>query len=113
MRQKKQAQGTSKGGGQKKSRAMKTKVEMSDKLEPALKPEKEVAKVAVPVTEPAPVADMAFPSVKPDHIRMFCNRCGKRLTLRSLNPDTPGLGPYQGYCRPCAVEYLVRVSPIG
>ena len=55
---------------------------------------------------------MPFPSVKPDHIVMFCNRCGHRLTLRSQNPDTPGQGPYQGYCRfPCGVEYIVQVNP--
>ena len=64
--------------------------------------------------EHAPIVDTKFPSVKPDHIVMFCNRCGHRLTLRSQNPETPGLGPYQGYCRfPCAVEYIVQVNLIG
>ena len=49
-----------------------------------------------------------------DYMRIFCPGCGKRLTLRSQNPERPGLGPYQGYCRrPCAVEYIVQVNPIG
>ena len=59
-------------------------------------------------------ADTAFPAGKPDYIRMYCNRCGKRLTLKSQNPEQPGLGPYQGYCRrPCAVEYIVQVNLLG
>ena len=49
-----------------------------------------------------------------DYMRIFCPGCGKRLTLRSQNPKQPGMGPYQGYCRrPCAVEYIVQVNPIG
>ena len=106
MQEKKRTGGASKGGGQKRSRA--TKPKAPDKLEPAPKPEEEVApKVTSPV--------MPFPSVKPDCIRMFCNRCGHRMTLRSQNPGTPGLGPYQGYCRrpSCMVEYVVQVNPIG
>ena len=114
MRKKKKVQGTSKGGGQKKSRAMKPKVEVPVKLEPVPKPEEEAAKVAVPVAKSKLVADTAFPADKPDYIRMYCNRCGRRLTLKSLHPETPGLGPYQGYCRrPCAVEYIVQVNLLG
>ena len=71
----------------------------------ALKPE-------APIADKAP--DIAFPAGKPDYIRMYCNRCGKRLTLKSQNPEQPGLGPYQGYCRrPCAVEYIVQVNLLG
>ena len=74
-----------------------------------LKPE-----VEAPVMDTASATDTAFPADKPDYIRMFCNRCGKRLTLKSLHPETPGLGPYQGYCRfPCGVEYIVQVNLIG
>ena len=114
MHQRKKSQGGSKEGGSRKSRAAKPKAAMPGKSElyiryPVPKSEEEEApKVKAPV--------MPFSSVKPDHILMFCNRCGKRLTLRSLNPDTPGLGPYQGYCRrlpSCMVEYVVQVNPIG
>ena len=72
-----------------------------------LKPE-----VEEPIVDTLP--DIKFPADKPDYLRMYCNRCGKRLTLKSQNPETPGLGPYQGYCRfPCGVEYIVQVNLIG
>ena len=49
-----------------------------------------------------------------DYMRIFCPGCRKRLTLKSRNPEQPGLGPYQGYCRrPCAVEYIVQVNLLG
>ena len=102
MEQKKRTGGTGKGGGAKRSRAAKPKA--PDKLEPGFKPEEKAAPKVMP-----------FPSVKPDHILMVCNRCGRRMTLRTQNPDTPGMGPYQGYCRrpSCMVEYVVQVNPIG
>ena len=75
----------------------------------ALKPE-----VEAPIMDTASATDNAFPADKPDYIRMYCNRCGKRLTLKSQNPEQPELGPYQGYCRrPCAVKYIVQVNPLG
>ena len=120
MQQRKKSQGDSKVGGSRKSRSTKLKAEVPVKLEPAPKSEEEdAANVVAPVAEleqvadAVPAADTAFPADKPDYIRMYCNRCGKRLTLKSQNPGTPGSGPYQGYCRPCAVEYVVQVSPIG
>ena len=68
--------------------------------------------VKAPVADKSP--DPSFPAGKPDYIRMYCNRCGKRLTLKSQHPETPRLGPYQGYCRrPCAVEYIVQVNLLG
>ena len=87
-------------------------VEAPAKLEPA--PVVATVEVKAPEKlEPAPVVDTKFPADKPDYIRMYCNRCGRRLTLKSQNPDMPGLGPYQGYCRfPCGVEYIVHVSSI-
>ena len=127
MQQRKKSQGDSKEGGVKKSRAAKLKAEVPDKLEPAVEePRAEVpGKSELYIRYPVPKSEeevapevkspaMPFPSVKPDHIRMFCNRCGHRLTLQSQNPGTPGSGPYQGYCRfPCGVEYIVRVNLIG
>ena len=75
----------------------------------ALKPE-----VEAPMVDTVSATDTAFPADKPDYLRMYCNRCGKRLTLKSQNPEQPGLGPYQGYCRrPCAVEYIVQVNLLG
>ncbi len=85
-----------KGRGKPKNPAPKSEVKASDKLETST------------------VAAIAFPADKPDYIRMYCNRCGKRLTLKTQNPGMPGLGPYQGYCRfPCGIEYIVQVNPIG
>ena len=99
MQQRKKSRGNSKEGGAKKSRAAKV-----------VAPVAELEQVA----DTVPAADTAFPADKPDYIRMHCNRCGKRLTLKSQNPGTPGLGPYQGYCRfPCGIEYIVQVNLIG
>ena len=84
------------------------------RVKKALKPEVEAPEKLEPALDTASKKVLPFPSVKPDHIVMFCNRCGHRLTLRSQNPGTPGLGPYQGYCRfPCGVEYIVQVNLIG
>ncbi len=87
-------------------------VEAPEKLEPASVVD--TVEVAIPEKlEPVPVVDTKFPADKPDYIRMHCNHCGRRLTLKSQNPDMPGLGPYQGYCRPCCVEYIVQVNLLG
>ena len=89
------------------------KVEAPEKLEPA--PVVDTVEVeASAKLETVPVVDTKFSADKPDYIRMYCNRCGRRLTLKSQNPDMPGLGPYQGYCRfPCGVEYIVQVNLLG
>ena len=102
---------------QKKSKGrvkvLKPEVEAPEKLEPASVVD--TVEVEAPAKlEPAPVVDTRFPAGKPDYIRMYCNRCGRRLTLKSQHPETPGLGPYQGYCRfPCYVEYIVHVNLLG
>ena len=115
MQQRKKSQGDSKVGGSRKSRSTKLKAEVPVKLEPAPKSEEEdAANVVAPVAESKLAADTRFPADKPDYIRMYCNRCGKRITLKTQNPGTPGLGPYQGYCRfPCGIEYIVQVNLIG